>query len=81
MQPMKRKSRTGGKLRNRSYIVYKGRIDILSEAVCALSDGQVLLAWVAEEGIVCLAVAQRGKQQFPIEICACYHTLFHSRTG
>ena len=36
------------------------RTDIPPEVVCALSEGQVSLAWTLAEGIVCLATAKRG---------------------
>ncbi len=36
--------------------------DIPPEVVCALSEGQVSLAWTPAEGIVCLAAAKRENQ-------------------
>ena len=45
------------------------RTDIPPEVVCALSEGQVSLAWTPAEGVVCLAAAKRGKgQQAPYAI-------------
>lgn len=41
------------------------RTDIPPEVVCALSEGQVSLAWTPAEGVVCLATAKRGNDNSP----------------
>ena len=33
--------------------------------ICALSEGQVSLAWTLAEGVVCLATAKRGNDNSP----------------
>ncbi len=48
------------KPRQRIPPVYGVRTDIPPEVACALSEGQVSLAWTPAEGVVCLATAKRG---------------------
>jgi len=33
--------------------------------ICALSEGQVSLAWTPAEGVICLAAAKRGNDNSP----------------
>ena len=44
---------------------FTGRTDIPPKVVCALSEGQVSLAWTLAEGVVCLATAKRGNDNSP----------------
>lgn len=53
------------KQRQRNHPVYGVRTDIPPEVVCALSEGQVSLAWTPAEGVVCLATAKRGNDNSP----------------
>ncbi len=45
--------------------VYGVRTDIPPKVVCALSEGQVSLAWTPAEGVVCLTAAKRGNDNSP----------------
>jgi len=49
------------------------RTDIPPEVVCALSEGQVSLAWTPAEGVVCLAAAKRGKGRLDLPIVSGKH--------
>ena len=64
-----------GQLNWKAEVTYSPRLrgaHIPPEVVCALSEGQVSLAWTPAEGVVCLATAKRGNDNSPFASCACY---------
>ena len=51
--------------RDNVFTPFTGCAQIPPEVVCALSEGQVSLAWTPAEGVVCLAAAKRGNDNSP----------------
>lgn len=54
----KNRMRRNGKPNQRIHPVYRVRTNMPPEVVCALSEGQVSLAWTPVEGVVCLEAAK-----------------------